>query len=114
MFNFITERYMKKRFKDQYIVRRDGAIKDVLYEVDQSAEEKIDLKVSVLRELISKEKKMLRGKIVKRYSDVELENMIFEFKNRIFGTQLSNYTYYRVFKELVSDHMPISMNCSTL
>jgi hypothetical protein len=112
MFNFITDRYMKKRFVDQYIVRRDGAIKDVLYEVNTFAEEIIDTKVELLRNRISKEKKMLRGKIVNRYSSVEVDKMIFEFKNRIFGTQLSNYTYYRFYKELVSDHMPVFIKCS--
>ena len=38
---------------------------------------------------------------------------LFEFKQRIFGYQLNNYTYYRLYKELVSDHAPIEIECST-
>ncbi len=113
VFDFITDRYVRKKFEQQYIVRRPDPISGVLYEIVANAEEMIEVKVKAQREFLENETEVLRNKIVKRYSPAEVEQGLFDFKSRIFGTQLSDFTYYRVYKEVVSDHAPIHMNCST-
>lgn len=113
VFDFINDRYVKKKFKNQYLVRRPGPISGVLYEIVSDAESMIEAKEEALRNYFENEKEVLRGKIVKRYNEEEISKSLYDFKSRVFGTQLSDYTFYRIYKEVVSDHAPIHMNCST-
>jgi len=113
VFDFISDRYVRKRFAQQYIVRRPDPISGVLYEIVSNAESMIEEKIEIQRSSLENEKEVLRGKIVKRYNKEEIEKSLYDYKSRIFGTQLSDFTFYRVFKEVVSDHAPIHMNCST-
>ena len=49
------------------------------------------------------------GEIVPQYEDIDRELEI--FKRRIFDEQLSDFTYYKFYRELISDHYPIGITC---
>jgi hypothetical protein len=52
-----------------------------------------------------------RGKIVE--DTITREKYIQEFERRIIDTQFQDETYYSIYRELISDHLPIYMNCPT-
>jgi len=51
-----------------------------------------------------------KGEIVKDNSKIALR--LNYYKERVFMSQLRIRTFYRVYKEVISDHYPIKMTCS--
>lgn len=41
-----------------------------------------------------------------------IEKLTQEFENRVLDSQLENKTYYKVYSQLISDHLPVHMTCS--
>ena len=62
------------------------------------------------KEKLSKVYTIKRKEIVKDDSKTDLK--VSYFKERVFMSQLRNNTFYRVYKEILSDHYPISLDCS--
>jgi hypothetical protein len=101
--NFLKGNF-KKLIHKRYLYRKPG-----ITEVDPSAEQRrLDL-LSQLRERLSKRLTIKRNKIV--VDDLELEDTIRQFDERVFQSQLSEETYYRFYKEVISDHFPVYFSC---
>ena len=120
-----------KYISDNYIVR-SKRIKGLKKEVDQIYPEDLDTQEGILssfdyqltkvgerqmKKMMTKLNTRLnkvftikKGEIVK--DDSKIEQRMNYFRDRVFLSQLSNNTFYRVYKEVISDHYPIFMNCS--
>jgi hypothetical protein len=68
------------------------------------------LKLDDFMDTISNEKKFDKQKIVQRYSDGKLNFLKIGYQNNVLDSY-KNSTL-SVYKELISDHLPISMNCN--
>jgi hypothetical protein len=124
-----TSGEIKSYIDDNYIVRSKRLKNIELDEVIESEDESISEESFVndytltrdgqkqlnvqMRNLANKLKKVYtikRSEIVKDDSKIELK--LKYFKERVFMSQLKKNTFYRVYKEVISDHYPILMNCS--
>jgi endonuclease/exonuclease/phosphatase family metal-dependent hydrolase len=75
---------------------------------------KAELLKKYVEPLINGSKKIMRikrGKIVE--DTITREKYIQEFERRMIQTQFKDETYYSIYRELISDHLPIYMNCPT-
>lgn len=118
-FNFYTS-WVADWIDEEYIIRRerfkskaealDFSAYDQ-YELRPGAQGKIQKKVANYKELLKKRLAIRDDLIV--WDDHRFEQRVQVYQNRIFFDQLEDRTYYRIFFELLSDHLPISMNCET-
>lgn len=81
------------------------------YQMIKNGDLKIDKKSAQLEKELSSLMTVKRGEIVP--DNYRVEKRIENFKRRVFYDQLKNDTFYRVFREVVSDHLPISIDCFT-
>lgn len=108
---------LKEEFS-KYLIRRPDVIEDVVFRINErpyKVARKIRSLTNSYKDKISKETVVKNdGEIVKKYgSEKELLEELYNYKQRIFGNQFHNSTFYRVYKELVSDHAPIEITCRT-
>ena len=68
--------------------------------------------------LIKKYKKKLenkltikRNKVVKDTKDIK--RYVSGYKKRVFQSQKKDRSYYHLYKEIISDHLPVYMSCDT-
>jgi len=113
IFNFL-ENSFKKIIDEKYLVRgskpyRDGNnSKHLLYEYSKTGVKKQDKLIRNYVEEIEGRYSVSRGEIVKRFDIAEKTD---DFLRKVFKPQLSDRSYYRFYREVVSDHLPIHMNC---
>lgn len=95
-----------KYIEKNYIIRKKGSL-------TQSATGK-----KIRSKRLSEFKKYLKSiytikndKI--QWDDYQYDERVKAYDTRLFASQLSNRTFYKVQQELLSDHMPIAINCST-
>lgn len=74
-----------------------------------SAKSKIKKAQSAYRKALEKLRKVSNSSIVADH--YRIDERVSLFKKRIFTDQLTDQYFYRMYLELVSDHMPISMTC---
>jgi hypothetical protein len=74
-----------------------------------NAENKIKKAQLAYRKKLQKLKKISSNTIVP--DEYRLEERVSLFKQRVFTDQLTDQYFYRMYLELLSDHMPISMSC---
>ncbi|GEM_PF-678321 len=80
------------------------------YQMTKTGQRQMNRKVNELESSLNKVYTIKRGQIVK--DDSKIDQRLNYYKDRVFLSQLSNNTFYRVYKEIISDHYPIFMNCS--
>ena len=116
---------VKQYIQENYIVR-SKRLKNTIFEEEasESVEEPfvndygltrdgrklLATQLSNYSKKLSKVYTVKRDEIVKDDSKNELKLKYFE--ERVFLSQLKRSTFYRVYKELISDHYPILMKCS--
>lgn len=81
------------------------------YEIRPGSGEKISKKMREHVAFLEQRRTIRYNKIV--WDDSRFEQRLVTYKSRIFLDQLNDRTYYRIYYELISDHFPISMSCST-
>lgn len=111
--DFIRDEIIKKIIDTKYTVRNEELVAGILYSIHSDAEGIISDRTEELITALRKEKKILHSQIVPRYTQDEEDLIVFNYHKRVFASQMSSDTYYRVYTELVSDHAPISLSCST-
>ncbi|OFZ17149.1 MAG: hypothetical protein A2X86_01480 [Bdellovibrionales bacterium GWA2_49_15] len=92
--NFLQGTFAQK-VKNKYLVREEADKGPYLLSSD--AENKIAMRMSEMESRLL-DKKNLVGDLGK-------------FKERVFDSQTSDETYYNFFQQLISDHLPIRMDC---
>ncbi|MBI2520386.1 MAG: hypothetical protein HYV97_08205 [Bdellovibrio sp.] len=92
--NFLSGEFAQK-VKDKYLVREEAA--QGPYSLSNEAESKMALRMSEMEARLIDEKN--------RTSDLA------KFKERVFDSQRNDETYYNFFQQLISDHLPIKLEC---
>ncbi len=114
----------------QYVLS-DSSVKNPIVDVadDSDENEEPEEKVLILNYKLTNQNKVKMDKILGLYdqhlkSEIHFKNnqlyqktesqfeRLESFKVRLLLKQLSDQYFYKVYKELVSDHLPISMECS--
>lgn len=80
------------------------------YQMTKTGQRQMKRKVNALEAELNKVFTIKRGQIVK--DDSKINQRLDYYRDRVFLSQLNNNTFYRVYKEIISDHYPIFMNCS--
>lgn len=112
-FDFINNKAIKKIIDTNYIVRNKELVAGILYSIHNNAKSIIASRTAELRVKLREEKKIFHSQIVPRYTQEEEDLIIFNYHQRVFESQMSSNTYYRIYAELISDHAPIGISCST-
>ncbi len=122
VYDYISENYIvrSKRIKDQdkeveQIYPEDEELGESMvssfdYQLTKTGERQMNKMLTKLKSELNKVYTIKKGEIVK--DDSKIEQRLNYFRDRVFLSQLSNNTFYRVYKEIISDHYPISMNCN--
>ncbi|PIK13800.1 hypothetical protein [Halobacteriovorax sp. JY17] len=122
VYDYISENYIvrSKRIKDQdkeieQIYPEDEELGESMvssldYQLTKTGERQMNKMLTKLKSELNKVYTIKKGEIVK--DDSKIEQRLNYFRDRVFLSQLSNNTFYRVYKEIISDHYPISMSCS--
>ncbi len=113
IFNFIEGDFAKK-IERKYLVRSNAMYYSTtresdMYRLKSGGKEKIDVLVDNYVHSIKNKLTVKSGKLVPRF---DIEESKKEFYDRVIDTQLFDKTYYSYLKEIISDHLPIYMNCS--
>lgn len=115
--DYIYENYIvrSKRLKNNYFPLEENfldASAEIVndYTMTREGQKQMKLMVNNLKDKLSKVYTVKRNEIVKDDSKIEVK--LSYFRERVFISQLRNQTFYRVFKEILSDHYPISLDCS--
>jgi hypothetical protein len=113
IFNFI-ENSFKYYVDNKYIVRGDEEYIDaqtglVKYSLKEGGQEKMNSYIYDYLSRIDNKFTVKNGKIVPRF---KIEDKRDDILRKIFVPQLFERSYYRIYQEVISDHLPIFMNCT--
>lgn len=92
--------------KNNYIIREKGALA-VSYRGKKRRKKQLAKFKKYLKSIYT----IKNGRI--EWDDYQFEKRVEAYDTRLFKSQLSNSTYYKVYQELLSDHMPIVLKCNT-
>jgi hypothetical protein len=101
-FSFLTGSFARK-IEHRYLVRDDDG------NMTSDGRKKMDELVDDMFAQLNDRKTVRKGKIVADNSSAKERTRI--FKERVFESQLKDESYYRVFMETMSDHLPIVLEC---
>ncbi|MBK22436.1 MAG: hypothetical protein CME70_00405 [Halobacteriovorax sp.] len=95
-----------KYIESNYIIRKKNTMSQ-----SSTAKTKKTKRISEFKRYLKSLKTIKNGKI--QWDDYQYEARVKAYESRLFSSQLKNATYYKVQQELLSDHMPITIYCST-
>jgi len=93
---------------DPFDGETDGDVK-LDYPLTKMGEEKMNLFAENFRASLLNLKTIKNGEIV--VDDFQIEERIDGLKSRVFLKQLTNLYFYRVYSEILSDHLPAYISC---
>lgn len=99
---------MKKRIHSRYLYRRADAVPGML-ESSAAGRKRRESMVKKYRARLEGRKTVKRNKIVA--DDLRLEELVREFDERVFLSQITEDDFYKVYKEVISDHLPVYFSC---
>lgn len=105
--SFITDS-SNDLFNERYLLREHDSLRP-LY---NSGAKKVHL-LKLFDEYVESLYTIKRNKIALDFSKRELEEDTQNFKRRILDEQFQEATFYKIYKEVISDHLPISFKCKT-
>lgn len=92
-----------------YVAREETGDAEEPYRFSNKGEQLMEQRLKEHKKWLEDARTIVDGEIVPQFEDVERELEI--FRRRIFDEQLSDFTYYKFYRELISDHFPISISC---
>lgn len=102
VFKGATNTYIKKN----YIIRKAGSLSQT-----SSGKQKREYHLKQFSTYLKSIYTIKAGKIV--WDDYKFSERVKTYDARLFASQLKTKTYHKVQQELLSDHMPVLLNCST-
>lgn len=113
VFNFL-ENSFQKIIDNKYLIRsnqtyEDEETKKTRYYLAGSANYTMNEIMGPFLNYIDGKYTVSRGKIVKRFDREEKKK---DLERKVFEPQLHDRSYYRHYREIISDHLPIYVNCS--
>ncbi|EQC48571.1 endonuclease/exonuclease/phosphatase family protein [Bacteriovorax sp. BSW11_IV] len=99
--------------KENYIVRNVGRYDRLApdYEMTASGKKIYQKAMKKYEEELKAMRTIKRGKIV--FENTSVQSKLETFERRVFLNQLSDDTFYGVYQEIISDHVPIDLSCNT-
>ena len=104
MSRYVDYKYLV-RGEDDYVDSQSGV---VMYSYRVEGEEKQNDFISDYLRTAKEKYTVKKGRIVKRY---DLKSKRDDILRKIFSPQFYERSYYRVYQEVLSDHLPIYMSC---
>lgn len=95
-----------KYITSNYIIRKKGAMTQTA-----AGKAKRKKRLDEFKKYLKGIKTIKNGKI--QWDDYQYDERVKAYEKRLFSSQLKNATYHKVQQELLSDHMPITLKCST-
>lgn len=80
------------------------------YRLTKQNEKKMNALLNEYRASISSDFQVKNNELV--IDEQKIEEKVEAYKVRVFIKQLTNLNFYKVYQEVLSDHLPISMDCS--
>lgn len=103
------EAHVDEWMKKNYIAREETGDEEEPYRFSTKGKKIMEARLAEHRAWLENAKTVVKGEVVPQYDDIEHELEI--YRRRIFDEQLSDFTYYKFYRELISDHYPISITC---
>ena len=106
--------FIRQEIQHKYLIRSNKlaeSLSDYDYVISPNGKLKLKRAVANYREQLENKITIKRGKVA--LDNYRVDERVEKFKKRIFESQLLNNTYYQVYREVISDHMPIVIGCST-
>lgn len=107
--------FIRQEIQDKYLIRSSKLLTkndSNDYEISGNGRQKMLDMVGAYRKKLETQITVKRGKLT--LDNYKVDERVQEFQERIFESQLNNNTYYKIYREVISDHMPISLSCSTV
>ncbi|MDD0851488.1 hypothetical protein HBN50_00205 [Halobacteriovorax sp. GB3] len=97
----------------KYLIRDIDGVSHLktLYPMSDSGKKKMNREVTRFKNYLDSQLTIKRNKIVPVYTDSATR--VDAFRRRVFESQLDDDFFYGVYKEILSDHAPIEITCST-
>ena len=105
--NFVHNIYSEK-ISNKYLIRVEG--NSGPYQQGAGTEELIEKRNEIIKEMLEGYNfDIVAGKIVRdgKMIEEDLKN----FNERVFNSQLNDETFYKLFVQVMSDHLPIKIEC---
>lgn len=109
--DFMTDPVVDEYIREHYLIRSDELLEGYIYSHNERAKEIVTSRFSELKDELLKKKRIVRSKIVDTHDEKSIQSEMKDFASRVFNSQFSDDSYYRVYRELISDHLPIEMSC---
>lgn len=106
MRSLIDSRYLV-RSEESYVDQENGLTMYYLLDNAEKVAGKIEEKYTAYYE---SRLTIKRGELVPRF---DLDEKLEDLKRKVFEPQVFDRSYYRYVKEIISDHLPVYINCST-
>lgn len=106
--------FIRQEIQSKYLIRSNKVAEKLSnydYVISPNGKLKLNQAVQEYRKRLESEITIKRGQVT--VDNYRVEERVANFKKRVFESQLMNDTYYQVYKEIISDHMPIAIGCST-
>ncbi len=103
------EGHVDEWMKDRYLVREETNDEEEPYRISAKGQKIMESRLEEHKQFLEDSLIIVEGEIVAQFEDVERELDI--FKRRVFDEQLGDFTYYKLYRELISDHFPIGITC---
>ena len=109
-FNFMGDNNIGKEIRRKYLVRSNKK-SGRYYPISASNQKRVKKLVSGYKKLLEKKLTIKRNKVVKDSKNVE--RYVKGFDRRVFQSQKKEHSFYHFYKEVISDHLPVSISCKT-
>lgn len=109
--DFMTDAVVDEYLREHYLIRSENLLEGYIYSQNPRSSEIVRKQFSKLKAELLGKKRIVRSKIVETHDQKSIHNEMKDFAARVFNSQFSDDSYYRVYRELISDHLPIEINC---
>ena len=99
-----------ENLRDKYLVRskrKSGRY----YNISAANKRKMDDLIEAYEESLGGKLTIKRNKVIKDTKNIV--RYVNGFRKRIFHSQKKDVSFFHLYKELVSDHLPVSLTCGT-
>ncbi|MBG07859.1 MAG: hypothetical protein CME68_03825 [Halobacteriovoraceae bacterium] len=109
-FNFMGDNSIGKEIRKNYLVRSNKK-RGSTYPINTKNQKKIKKLVSEYKKNLETKLTIKRNKVVKDSRNIE--RYVKGFERRVFQSQKKDNSFYHFYKEVISDHLPVSISCDT-
>ena len=109
-FNFMDDNSIGREIREKYLVRshrKSGSY----YPINAKNQKRIKKLVNQYKKHLESKLTIKRNKVVKDSKNIA--RYVKGFERRVFHSQKKDNSFYHFYKEVISDHLPVSISCQT-